>query len=717
MTTSADGAAARHEKSAAARSNLILPGDPGCNDAPPQAGQPEPGRRRWAVLAVVSAAQFLVILDLWVVNIALPALQRDFAPATLSDVSWILAVYAIVLAALLLPAGRAADSIGRRECFLAGLVIFGAASVGCAAASGLPALIACRALQAAGAAVLMPTSLGLALSAFPLRQRGTAVGVWAGVGAVAAGSGPVLGGLLIGSSWRWIFLINLPVVLAAWAAGAAILPRRGAERGGQRPGFRIDGVGTILVLGSVGLVCAALTKAPGWPPSRTWLVLAAGLVLGAAFAAHIRRHPDPLVPPRLFSVRAFSAGAAGLVIYYTGFAAMLLGTTLLLTVQWHFPVLQAAIGIAPGPITAGIVSPFSGRLTARFGTRGTVVAGAALFAAAGAWPLAGAGSRPAYAAVVLPSMLLWGIANALIQPSLFASADAAPRAYLASGSAVMATARQLGSALGVAIFVAVFGTRPAGDLAGYDHAWIIVMITAAVTALAGLAAGRRPIRVRDTAETADDASPARSRTTASTARRSAPRWIAAWPRSDRPPGHRPLPAARGKTVVLRDGSAVLIRQIHSADAPLLADGFARLSARSRQMRFLTPKKELSPAELRYFTDVDHHDHEAIGALDQANGRGVGIARYVRYASDPQAAEIAVTIVDDWQGRGLGAELLSQLSDRARQEGIRRFTALVAAGNTAMTGLLRNISAEFVRYGPDTVEYEIALTPREKHSPG
>jgi len=175
-------------------------------------------------------------------------------------------------------------------------------------------------------------------------------------------------------------------------------------------------------------------------------------------------------------------------------------------------------------------------------------------------------------------------------------------------------------------------------------------------------------------------------------------------------------AERGR-VVLRDGSAVLIRPVRGADAPLLADGFARLSARSRQMRFLTPKKELSPAELRYFTDVDHHDHEALGALDQANGRGVGIARYVRDASDPQAAEIAVTIVDDWQGRGLGAELLSQLSDRARQEGIRRFTALVTAGNTAMTRLLRNINAEFVRYGPDTVEYEIALAPRGGYSPG
>ena len=457
-----------------------------------QAGQAETGRRRWAVLAVVSAAQFLTILDLWVVNIALPALQHDFAPATLSDVSWILDVYAIVLAALLLPAGRAADSIGRRECFLAGLVVFGVASLGCAVAPDLPALIACRALQAAGAAVLMPTSLGLALSVFPSHQRGTAVGVWAGVGAVAAGSGPVLGGLLVESSWRWIFLINVPIILATLAAGVAILPRRGGNvRGGQRPGWRIDGVGTFLVLGAVGLVCTALTEAPGWPPSRTWPVLAAGLVLAAVFVAHIRRHPDPLVAPRLFSARPFSAGAAGLVAYYTGFAAMLLGTTLLLTVQWHFSVLQAAVSIAPGPITAGIVSPFSGRLSARFGIRSTVVAGAVLFAAAGAWPLASAGDGPAYAAVVLPSMLLWGVANALIQPSLFASADAAPRAELASGSAVLATARQLGSALGVAIFVAVLGAHPASGLAGFDRAWIVVLITAAMTAFAGLATGRQ----------------------------------------------------------------------------------------------------------------------------------------------------------------------------------------------------------------------------------
>jgi len=170
---------------------------------------------------------------------------------------------------------------------------------------------------------------------------------------------------------------------------------------------------------------------------------------------------------------------------------------------------------------------------------------------------------------------------------------------------------------------------------------------------------------------------------------------------------------KGSSVALRDGSKVLIRQVRPADARLLADGFARLSPQSRRMRFLARKDQLSAAELRYLTDVDHHDHEALGALDQADGRGVGVARYVRDADDPHAAEIAVTIVDDWQGRGLGTELLTRLSARARCEGIHRFTALVADDNVAMAALLQNMSASLAGRGPGTVEYEITLMPPEK----
>jgi RimJ/RimL family protein N-acetyltransferase len=168
-------------------------------------------------------------------------------------------------------------------------------------------------------------------------------------------------------------------------------------------------------------------------------------------------------------------------------------------------------------------------------------------------------------------------------------------------------------------------------------------------------------------------------------------------------------ATASRQVRLRDGSAVLIRPVRRTDTSLLADGFARLSERSRWTRFLGRKNALTEADLRYFTDVDHHDHEALGALDHVRGGGVGIARYVRDREDRHAAEIAVTIVDDWQRRGLGTELLAQLSDRACQEGIRRFTALVAADNAAANGLLRNSGASLIHRGRGIVEYELDLT--------
>src|SRR5215831_13726296 len=196
----------------------------------------EYGAMRWIILAVVSAAQFLGTFDLWVVTIALPALQREFAPASLADIAWILSVYTIVLATFLAPAGRIADSVGRKRAFVVGLTMFGLASLGCALSPSLPILIGWRAVQALSAAIVLPTSLGLALPAFPQHERGTAVGIWAAVAATAAGTGPVVGGLLVEFSWRWIFLINAPIVVATVLAGIAILPGHKA-----RAALRIDG--------------------------------------------------------------------------------------------------------------------------------------------------------------------------------------------------------------------------------------------------------------------------------------------------------------------------------------------------------------------------------------------------------------------------------------------------------------------------------------------
>ena len=175
------------------------------------------------------------------------------------------------------------------------------------------------------------------------------------------------------------------------------------------------------------------------------------------------------------------------------------------------------------------------------------------------------------------------------------------------------------------------------------------------------------------------------------------------------------PAAEGTTVRLRDGSRVLVRPVRSTDASLIAEGFARLSERSRRMRFLGKKDELTAAELHYYANVDHHDHEALGALSPADGWGVGIARYIRDADDPGAAEIAVTIADDWQGRGLGTELLARLSDRARQAGIGRFTATVSADNVAMPRLLWKMGAELTGRSRGTVDYEVALEPADEYS--
>ncbi|MGY2874484.1 RimJ/RimL family protein N-acetyltransferase [Marmoricola sp. URHA0025 HA25] len=176
---------------------------------------------------------------------------------------------------------------------------------------------------------------------------------------------------------------------------------------------------------------------------------------------------------------------------------------------------------------------------------------------------------------------------------------------------------------------------------------------------------------------------------------------------------RPAPAARARgsedeLVVLDDGSQVLIRPVHRDDVPLLEEGFSRLSAESRRLRFLADKSRLSPSELRYFTHVDHHDHEALGARDARDGRGVGIARFIKDRDHPELAEIAIAVVDDWQRRGLARELLHRLFARAREEGVRHFTALVAEENEPVVALLHDLGAQVrvVAHEAGAISYEI-----------
>jgi len=168
----------------------------------------------------------------------------------------------------------------------------------------------------------------------------------------------------------------------------------------------------------------------------------------------------------------------------------------------------------------------------------------------------------------------------------------------------------------------------------------------------------------------------------------------------------------GGPCLLRDGSVVVIRQVECGDAALLADGFARLSVRSRRSRFMRDKNRLTDAELRFLTCVDHHDHEALGALDR-DGRGAGVARYIRDIEEPRAAEVAVTVVDDWQGRGLGSKLLALLCERARAEGVYWLTAQVGYDNHVSSRMVRNAGGVLVSEGQGVREYEIWLVPRHE----
>jgi hypothetical protein len=249
---------------------------------------------------------------------------------------------------------------------------------------------------------------------------------------------------------------------------------------------RIDVQGTLLVLSALGLVCAGLTQAPEWPALAAGSVIGVGLVLVLVTVWHVFHHPAPVVPPRLFASAVFSLSSLGLVVYYVGFGAMLLGTSLLLTEYWSFSVLQAALAFAPGLTVAGVCAPFSGRVVARFGTSTTLLIGAALFGIAAAWRLATTSDAPAYWQLVLPTILLWGVANALIQPTLFRAADTVPRADLASGSAVLAMARQLGSSLGVAVLVVALGSSGTPSRAGFDRVWQVAIASAVLTALAAV---------------------------------------------------------------------------------------------------------------------------------------------------------------------------------------------------------------------------------------
>jgi EmrB/QacA subfamily drug resistance transporter len=444
--------------------------------------------RRWKVLTLVSIGVFMVSLDLFIVNIAFPKIEQDFAGSNVSSVSWVLNAYAIVLAALMVSAGRFADRHGRRRFFLAGLFIFVVGSALCGAAISVGALVGARVIQAVGAALLLPTSLALLLPEFEPAERPAAIGVWAAIGGLAAAVGPPLGGLLVQASWRLVFIVNVPVGLAALAYGVRLLRESRDERQ-ERP----DLLGSALVIVAVGVLALGLVKAPawGWGDTRTVLALAGAVVGFAAFWARCLTHPAPVIDPAMLRVRSFAAANLASVSFSAAFAAFLLANVLFMTSVWHDSVLTAGISLAPGPATAASFAALSGRQINRFGQRSLASVGIMLFGLGFLWWRLRVGETHDYAGVMLPGLLITGVGVGLTLPSLASAASSSlPPARFATGSAVFVMGRQLGYVLGVSVLVAVLGTiTPAGAIAAFDRGWVFMIIASALGALAALFIG------------------------------------------------------------------------------------------------------------------------------------------------------------------------------------------------------------------------------------
>ncbi len=454
---------------------------------------------RYRVLVIVSVAAFVASLDLFIVNIAFPSIKHDFSGTSDATLSWVLSAYAIVGAALLVPAGRLADLLGRKRLFMGGLITFVGASVLCAAATGPGWLIAARSLQAAGGAILMPTSLALLLAEFPPRQRALAVAVWSATGAVAAAAGPPVGGLLVQASWRWVFLVNLPIGLVTAVVAARVLSESRDPDGKRFP----DLAGAVLlVLASSALMLAIVQgQSWGWTSARIVGLLVGAAVLTAGFLYQSLRHGAPVLELGLFHSRAFSAANIATTLFFAAFGAMLLSNVLFLTRVWHEDILTAGLQISPGPIMAAAFAVPGSILAGRYGQRAIAAIGALLFASGGVWWLTHVGLEPNYATEVLPGMLLGGAGVGFVIPTL-ASAVAAslPPARFATGSAIYGMTRQFGIALGVAVLIAVLGTpRNAEILGSFRAGWEVMAGLAFASAIAAVAIGRlraAPVQAR-----------------------------------------------------------------------------------------------------------------------------------------------------------------------------------------------------------------------------
>lgn len=432
----------------------------------PVVARTTPDPRRWAGLAVLAASLLVVVMDMTVLNVALPDLTADLQAGALAQL-WIVDVYALVLAGLLIPIAALADRWGRRRMLLTGFALFGLASLAALVARTPGDVIAVRAVLGVGGAMIMPATLSLIRVLFPdARERAFALGLWASMAAVGGAIGPIVGGALLNSfSWHAAFLVNVPLMVVAFLAGRVLLP----ESRSDRPG-RVDAAGVLLsVAGMAATVYAVKHVGKSGIDPVTVVVLLAGLALLTTFVRRCRIQPEPMLAVDLFANPVFRAGTLTALVTSTVMIALLfVGAQWLQLVQGWTP-LVAGVALLPMALGGLLGPPLAPALAERVGARNVVVGGLLLLAAG--LLLLGLLPRPMPYAGVAVALLLAGFGTAALGLASALIMGSAPTHQAGSAAAVEEMSYEVGGVVGIAVLGSLAGiVYRAGLPAGADHA-------------------------------------------------------------------------------------------------------------------------------------------------------------------------------------------------------------------------------------------------------
>jgi EmrB/QacA subfamily drug resistance transporter len=457
--------------------------------------------RKWWTLVAVSFGLFMIMLDNTVVNVALPSIRRDLG-ISVSELEWVVNAYALTFGVLLLSGGKLADLLGRRRIFIAGLVIFTAASLWCGLAGGAASLIAARSVQGVGAALMNPATLSIITATFPPRQRGTAIGIWAGVSALALAIGPLVGGVLTERiSWSWIFFVNVPVgVVAVLAARAFIDETRDTSRE-QRldlPGLVSSAVGLFAL--TYGLI---ETNTHPWGSTRVVALLALAVVALAVFVALESRQRVPMLDLSLFRNAGFSGANAVMGLVGLAMFGIFFFNSLYLQNVLGYSAIKTGATFLPMTLLIILVAPVAGRFTDRVGPRWLMGAGMTLLT--GSLLLFGTLDQRSSFWNILPALLVGGLGMAItMAPTTTAAMSSVPVDKAGVGSAVINSMRQVGGSLGIAIMGTLVASRigvGAGDpryavefVGGYHRALYVgaaILLAGAVVAVLTVGRVRR----------------------------------------------------------------------------------------------------------------------------------------------------------------------------------------------------------------------------------